>query len=74
MAGKRAGTVARVATIAVATTPQRKARHWLLHFPDQEPVEVFRSPPATWAEDLTDNPEGLLLLFLLHMAGEKPEQ
>jgi hypothetical protein len=38
---------------------QTPARHWLLHYPDQNPREVFRSPPATHAEVLADNPSAI---------------
>lgn len=65
--GERGRTVASVATVAVAKSreeqsappqqaPETPARWWLLHFPDQNPREVFRSPHACLAEVLRDNP------------------
>ena len=57
------GTVARVATIAVANPTEAEpailSRHWLLHFHDREPVACTRSPPATWREMLADNPDAI---------------
>lgn len=40
-------------------SPETPARLWLLHFADQNPREVFRSPPATWGEMMADNPEAV---------------
>jgi hypothetical protein len=44
---------------ALSPTPDTPARLWLLHYPDQNPREVFRFPPATHAEILADNPEAV---------------
>jgi len=56
-------TVATVATVAVANPTEAEtdtpARWWLLHYPDREPVECFRSPLASWGEMLADNPDAM---------------
>ena len=44
---------------ALSPTPDTPARHWLLHFPDREPVEVFCTPPANLDQILADNPDAL---------------
>ena len=63
--GERGRTVASVATVAVAKSPQGQtappanvspgntattSRWWLIHYPDRDPVEVACSPEATHAE------------------------
>ena len=57
-AGREEATVARIATIAVATPTDAKTADavtswgWLLHFADREPLEVYCNPDATHAEIL----------------------
>lgn len=69
-----AGTVARIATVAVAnpkeeqTAPPAKvgtggtataSRWWLIHFPDRDPLEVACCPEATHAEILESYPDAV---------------
>ena len=68
------GTVARIATVAVANPEERKAatpakvdtgdtatasRWWLIHYPDRDPVEVACCPEATHAEILEQRPDAV---------------
>ena len=69
-----AGTVARIATVAVAnpkgekTAPPAKvspgdtataSRWWLIHYPDRDPLEVACCPEATHAEILERHPDAV---------------
>lgn len=69
-----AATVARIATVAVATPGEEKtalpvkvspgdtvtaSRWWLIHYPDREPAEVTCSPEATHADILERHPEAV---------------
>lgn len=69
-----AGTVARIATVAVASPKERKAappakvgagdtatasRWWLIHFSDRDPLQVACYPDATHAEILERHPKAL---------------
>jgi hypothetical protein len=49
-----AGTVARIATVAVANPCEQEpaSYRWLVHFTDREPLEVCFSPEATHGEVL----------------------
>lgn len=60
--------VAGIATVAVAkpdegrvegTAPSIQASHWLLHFTDREPLEMFAAPPMTHAEVLAAYPDAV---------------
>lgn len=70
----KGGTVARIATIAVANPEKQQtalpaivgpgdtadaSRWWLIHYPDRDPVEVACSPPATHAEILAWHPDAV---------------
>ena len=72
--GGKVRTVASVATVAVAKSPQGQtappakvgagdtataSRWWLIHYPDRDPVEVAFSPEATHAEVLEAYPDAL---------------
>ena len=72
--GERGRTVASVATVAVAKSPQGQtappakvspgdtataSRWWLIHFPDRDPVEVSCTPPATHADILERHPDAV---------------
>lgn len=69
--GERGRTVASVATVAVAKSPQEQSaspakvgagdtatasRWWLIHYPDRDPVEVACCPEATHTEILERHP------------------
>lgn len=56
-----AGTVARIATVAVAnpTEPKDESYLWVLHFADREPLTVAFSPAATDVEVLNAYPDAL---------------
>lgn len=69
-----AGTVARIATVAVANPKEEKtappakvgagdtataSRWWLIHYPDRDPVEVACCPEATYAEILERHPDAV---------------
>lgn len=63
-----AATVARIATVAVAkadearvedTAPPVRATHWLLHFPDREPLESWLAPAVTLDEVLAAEPDAV---------------
>ncbi len=69
-----AGTVARIATVAVATPKEEKtappakvgagdtataSRWWLIHYPDRDPAEVACCPEATHAEILERHPDAV---------------
>ena len=69
-----AATVARIATVAVATPQEAKtapkakvgagdtataSRWWLIHYPDRYPVEVACCPEATHADILERHPDAL---------------
>ena len=69
-----AGTVARIATVAVANPTSEKtappvkvspgdtataSRWWLIHYPDRNPVEVVSVPSATHAEILERYPHAV---------------
>jgi hypothetical protein len=71
---KKGGTVARIATVAVAsptsekTAPPAKvspgdtataSRWWLIHYPDRDPVEVACCPEATHADILERHPDAV---------------
>lgn len=71
---KEAGTVARIATVAVANPKEGQTETpaivgagdtatasvwWLVHYMDGAPVEVWTSPPATHAEILERHPEAI---------------
>jgi len=73
-AGERGRTVASVATVAVAKSPQGQtalaakvgagdtataSRWWLIHYPDRDPVEVACCPEATHAEILDRHPDAV---------------
>ena len=66
-----AGTVARIATVAVANPKEEKtaspakvgagdtataSRWWLIHYPDRDPLEVACCPEATHADILERHP------------------
>ena len=72
--GERGRTVASVATVAVAKSPQGQtappakvgagdtataSRSWLIHYPDRDPVEVTCCPEATHAEILERHPDAV---------------
>lgn len=72
--GERGRTVASVATVAVATSPQGQAappaevgagdtatasRWWLIHYSDRDPLEVAYCPEATHAEILERHPDAV---------------
>lgn len=72
--GKRGRTVASVATVAVANSPQEQtappakvgaggtataSRWWLIHYPDRDPVEVACCPEATHADILERHPDAV---------------
>ena len=62
-------TVATVATVAVANPPQggvaandptaAPASHWLIHFADRDPLELYVSPALSHAEVLAAHPDAL---------------
>ena len=69
-----AGTVARIATVAVAnpkeeqTAPRAKvgtgdtataSRWWLIHYPDRDPLQVSCTPPATHVDILERHPDAV---------------
>ena len=69
-----AATVARIATVAVATPQEAKtapkakvgagdtataSRWWLIHYPDRDPVEVACCPEATHADILERHPDAV---------------
>lgn len=69
-----AGTVARIATVAVANPKEEKtappakvgagetataSRWWLIHYPDRDPVEVACCPEATHAKILERHPDAV---------------
>lgn len=60
-----AGTVARIATVAIATPTEAKTANaatswgWSLHFADRDPLEAYCNPDATHAEILERYPESL---------------
>lgn len=71
---ERGKTVASVATVAVAKSPQGQtappanvspgntattSRWWLIHYPDRDPVEVACCPEATHAEILERHPDAV---------------
>jgi hypothetical protein len=55
------GTVARIATVAVANPTEAKTafRWWLVHYPDREPVQVACFPDATLAEIMERRPDAI---------------
>lgn len=72
--GQRGRTVASVATVAVAKSPQGQtappakvdagdtatvSRWWLIHYPDRDPLEVACCPEATLAEILERHPDAV---------------
>lgn len=72
--GEWGRTVASVATVAVAKSPQGQtappakvgagdtataSRWWLIHYPDRDPVEVACCPEATHADILERHPEAV---------------
>ena len=72
--GERGRTVASVATVAVAKSPQGQtappakvgagdtataSRWWLIHYPDRDPVEVACCPEATHADILERHPDAV---------------
>jgi len=72
--GEKGRTVASVASVAVAKSPQGQtalpakvspgdtataSRWWLIHYPDHDPVEVSCTPPATHAEMLERHPDAV---------------
>ena len=72
--GERGRTVASVATVAVAKSPQGQtappakvgagdtataSRWWLIHYPDRDPVEVTCCPEATHADILERHPDAV---------------
>ena len=72
--GERGRTVASVATVAVAKSPQGQtappakvgagdtataSRWWLIHYPDREPLEVACCPEATHADILERHPDAV---------------
>ena len=62
---EEAGTVARVATVAVANPTEEKTANaatswrWLVHFADREPVEVYCNPDADFANIMQTYPDAL---------------
>jgi hypothetical protein len=71
---REAGTVARIATVAVANPKEEKtappakvgagdtataSRWWLIHYPDRDPLEVACRPEATHAEILERHPDAV---------------
>lgn len=58
-----AATVARIATVAVANPTEAQtatvSRWWLIHYPDGAPVEVWTSPPATYAQIMASRPDAV---------------
>lgn len=73
-AGGERRTVASVATVAVAKSPQVQtaspakvgagdtataSRWWLIHYPDRDPVEVLCCPEATHADILEQHPDAI---------------
>lgn len=69
-----AGTVARIATVAVANPKEEKtappakvgagdtataSRWWLIHYPDRDPAEIVCCPEATHAEILEQHPDAV---------------
>ena len=69
-----AGTVARIATVAVANPKEEKTappakvgagdtatafRWWLIHYPDRDPLEVACCPEATHADILERHPDAV---------------
>lgn len=72
--GERGRTVASVATVAVAKSPQGQTappakvgagdtatafRWWMIHYPDRDPVEVACCPEATHADILERHPDAV---------------
>lgn len=72
--GGKGRTVASVATVAVAKSPQRQTappakvspgdtatafRWWLIHYPDRDPLEVACCPEATHADILERHPDAV---------------
>jgi len=72
--GEKGRTVASVATVAVAKSPQGQtappakvgagdtataSRWWLIHYPDRDPVELACCPEATHAEILERHPDAV---------------
>ena len=72
--GERGRTVASVATVAVAKSPQGQtappakvgagdtataSRWWLIHYPDRDPAEVACCPEATHAKILERHPDAV---------------
>ena len=72
--GGRGRTVASVATVAVAKSPQGQtappakvgagdtataSRWWLIHYPDRDPLEVACCPEATHADILERHPDAI---------------
>ncbi len=73
-AGARGRTLASVATVAVAKSPQGQtaplpkvgagdtataSRWWLIHYPDRDPLEVACYPDATHADILERHPDAV---------------
>lgn len=62
---EEAGTVARIATVAVANPMDEKMAdavsswRWLLHFADREPLEIYCKPEASHAAILERYPDAL---------------
>lgn len=71
---EKGGTVARIATVAVASPTSEKtaplpkvgagdtapaSRWWLIHYPDRDPVEAACCPDATHAEILERHPDAV---------------
>ena len=56
-----AGTVARIATVAVANPKEEKptSRCWLIHYSHRDPLEVACCPEATHAEILEQYPDAV---------------
>lgn len=76
----KAGTVARVATVAVANLTEAKTANaatswtWLLHFSDSDPLEVYCNPDATHAAILKRYPDALAAEPIPARAKRKPPE
>ena len=62
---EEAATIARIATVAVANPTEAKTAnaatswHWLVHFADRDPVEVYCNPDADFANIMQTYPDAL---------------
>ena len=70
-------SVARVASIAVANSPQLEtARRWQIEFPNLDPVEIIFAPALTFAEAIAACPGAVAAIPLpeAHLRSANPEE